>query len=227
MKYLLMLTVPLIAGAVVYYLLASKDGHAVEIPEILVALLAALVGEYIPFFAMGRIPPLILMIVTAVLASAALYAVKKTALGVRKKTVAAVREAQKKTEAEKPKEVYLQGNTRELLKESLAMLDPEHNPDKKDFLAVQIRENGIYAALQPENYSPESFAFISGFPENLTKEGKKSLLNSLYQELEKALTAFPGSRKPELKFVWDYDLITLWCDHFLPEDYRSIAGLFK
>ncbi|MCR5300073.1 MAG: hypothetical protein K6D92_04155 [Erysipelotrichaceae bacterium] len=231
MKYLLMFFLPLIAGVAVYYLLMSKDGDMMEASDFLAAFFSALIGEYALFhlyvMGTGDLPPFILMIIPAVLLSAAAYMLKKTLLGVRKKTVAAIKEAQKKAEPEKPKEVYFQGNASELLKKSLVLLDPEHNPGKKDFLAIQIRENGIYAALQPENYSPESFTFISGFPDTLTKEGKKALLNSLYQELDKALAAYPASRRPELKFVWDYDLITLWCDHFLPEDYQSIAGLFR
>lgn len=230
MKYLLMFFLPLIAGVAVYYLLMSKDGDMMDVSDFLVAFFAALIGEYAAYFLFvrgtGKLPSFILMLIPAILLSAAAYVLKKTVLGIRKKTVAMVKEAQKRAEPEKPKEVYFEGNTTELLKKSLVLLDPEHNPGKKDFLAVQIRENGIYAALQPENYGPESFTFISEFPERLTKEGKKALLNSLYQELEKALAAYPASRRPELKFVWDYDLITLWCDHFLPEDYQSIAGLF-
>ena len=230
MRILLLFLLPLAAGVAVYYFLMSKDGDFMDAPDFLIAFFSALIGVYVVFVtyvrATGGLPSVIITVLPGVLLPAAAYFVKKTVLRAREKTVAAVKEARKKAEPEKPKEVYFQGDPKELLKKSLALLGPEQNPGNKDFLAIQIRENGIYAALQPETYSPESFTFIREFPERLTKEGKKALLNSLYQELDKALAVCPVSRKPELKFVWDYDLITLWCDHFLPEDYRKITALF-
>ena len=37
MKFLLMFTLPLIAGVAVYYFLMSKDGDLMEVPDFLVA----------------------------------------------------------------------------------------------------------------------------------------------------------------------------------------------